>query len=160
MSGFSLSGRHIWTRMDLLRLHERPGIRQGTFVVIGLWLLDINPLNVGSGYINRLVIEMLVLYKRDITALIMYRSYVVFFLNPVFLFHKKGILESQNWYIQQAMFIINTYIFVGWVHATFQNLPLIGFKFSDDKVNSSPTGQDGRHFGRRHFQKHFLKWKC
>ena len=28
------------------------------------------------------------------------------------------------------------------------------------KFNSSPPGQNGRHFGRRHTQTHFLQWKC
>ena len=28
------------------------------------------------------------------------------------------------------------------------------------RINSSLPGQNGRHFGRQHFQMHFLKWKC
>ena len=27
-------------------------------------------------------------------------------------------------------------------------------------VNSSPSGQNGRRFSRRHFQMYFLEWKC
>ena len=31
---------------------------------------------------------------------------------------------------------------------------------ADADLNSSPLGQNCRHFGRRHFQMHFLGWKC
>ena len=33
------------------------------------------------------------------------------------------------------------------------------WKHHTHSLNSSPPGQDGRHFGRRHFQMHFLEWK-
>ena len=31
---------------------------------------------------------------------------------------------------------------------------------SHSPVNSCPPGQNGRQFSRRHFQMHFLEWKC
>ena len=55
------------------------------------------------------------------------------------------------------------------------SVPVIAWQFVGDKllpgftmtkfatyvcVNSSPPGQNGRQFDSRHFQTHFLEWKC
>ena len=41
---------------------------------------------------------------------------------------------------------------------SLMELPLSG-KMVFVLINSSPPGQDGRHFGRQHFQTHFREWK-
>ena len=51
-----------------------------------------------------------------------------------------------------------------WIYftATLDSLPPVRRQViawnNEDPVNQSPPGQDGRHFGRRHFQTHFLQW--